>query len=257
MSETQSVPPEVAAAIVKVMGGIKTLGKEDTNKFQRYDFVSVDKFLAAVGPLCAAAGLVILQEEESTEVAAKESTDDYGKTKTSSWLTVRYAFTFVHASGAAYGPLHRSVMVPANGAQAFGSAQSYALKQFMRAHFQIPTGDKDDADHQAAEPLPSKKSPYPSKAKEAEKDTRPIGSGTEFKPPSTPFDDNVDQTDWPAYIETFKQDFVVSGSYLASQELFNKERPALKALRAARPDAYSALLEWMKVEADKLPKDAA
>lgn len=155
VAESQTIPAEVASAIVKVMTGVKTLGKDDTNKFQKYDFVSVDRFLAAVGPLCAGAGLIILQEEDSFDISVKETSDDYGKTKTSSWLTVRYAFTFVHASGAAYGPLHRSVIVPASGAQAFGSAQSYALKQFQRAQFQIPTGDSDDVDSQQAQPLPN------------------------------------------------------------------------------------------------------
>lgn len=155
MSNSATVPPNVAAAIVKVMSGIKQLGKDDTNKFQRYDFVSVDKFIAAVGPLCASAGLIILQEEDGFDVATRETTDDNGRTKSSAWLTVKYSFTFVHSSGEAYGPLHRSVMVAANGAQAFGSAQSYALKQFMRAQFQIPTGDSDDADSQEAAPLPA------------------------------------------------------------------------------------------------------
>ena len=45
-------------------------------------------------------------------------------------------------------------MVPARGAQAFGAAQSYALKQFMRSLFQIPTGDREDADFGAPERLP-------------------------------------------------------------------------------------------------------
>jgi hypothetical protein len=45
-------------------------------------------------------------------------------------------------------------MVPARGAQAFGSAQSYALKQFMRSLFQIPTGDKEDADFAVPASLP-------------------------------------------------------------------------------------------------------
>jgi len=43
------------------------------------------------------------------------------------------------------------VMVPANGAQAAGSAQSYALKQFMRGLFLIPTGDADDPDKSGIE----------------------------------------------------------------------------------------------------------
>lgn len=152
-----SIPVDVAKAITAVMAGVKKLGKEDTNKFQKYDFVSVDSFLEATGPLCSGAGLIILQDEETIDISVRETTDDYGKTKTSSWLTIKYAFTFVaSSSGACHGPMFRTVMVPANGAQAFGSAQSYALKQFMRAQFQIPTGDKDDADSNDAKPLPSR-----------------------------------------------------------------------------------------------------
>src|SRR3546814_17547985 len=40
------------------------------------------------------------------------------------------------------------------GPQAFGSAQSYAMKQFERALFQIATGDGEDADHHAQSNLP-------------------------------------------------------------------------------------------------------
>jgi hypothetical protein len=145
--ELTPLPVDVSVAISAVMGGIKTLGKDNTNAHQRYDFVSTDKFLAAVNPLCVQAGLVILQEEESIEI--KPGTDGKG-----GWLVARYGFTLAHKSGAAWGPLHRTVMVQANGAQAFGSAQSYALKQFMRSLFQIPTGDKDDADLQPADELP-------------------------------------------------------------------------------------------------------
>jgi ERF superfamily len=195
MSEHANIPAEVAAALVKVMTGVKKLAKEDTNKFQRYDFVSVDKFLEATCPLCADAGLVILQEEENVDISTKETMDDSGKIKTSAWLTVRYGFILAHASGASYGPLHRSVMVPANGAQAFGSAQSYALKQFMRALFQIPTGDKDDADNHQAEPLPSNQArpqrPNREPPKAEQKDTRPIGSGTQFRPQEDPFSEPV------------------------------------------------------------------
>jgi hypothetical protein len=45
-------------------------------------------------------------------------------------------------------PVSRTVEVLRNGAQAYGSAQSYALKQFLRSLFLIPTGDADDADLQ-------------------------------------------------------------------------------------------------------------
>jgi hypothetical protein len=44
------------------------------------------------------------------------------------------------------GPFRRHVDVPRNGPQAFGAAQSYVLKQFFRAQFQIATGEADDPD---------------------------------------------------------------------------------------------------------------
>lgn len=155
MASQFTVPAKVATAVITVMAGIKRLGKDATNHHQKYDFVSIDKFLEAIGPLCAEAGLAIFQDEVSHEIALKETTDSYGKVKLAAWLTARYGFTLAHLSGQSCGPFYRTVIVPANGAQAFGSAQSYALKQFMRSQFQIPTGDKDDADHNEATPLPS------------------------------------------------------------------------------------------------------
>lgn len=143
------MPVEIAKAIVKVMGGVKKLGKTERNQFDKYDFVSIDKFLEQVNPLCAAAGLIILQDEVRREVLP-------GKNNTP-WLHFDFEFWLAHESGAFWDkPLRRGVMVPANGAQAFGSAQSYALKQFQRSLFQIPTGDKDDAeDYGKADELPA------------------------------------------------------------------------------------------------------
>ena len=61
-------------------------------------------------------------------------------------LRIRFTFT-LKAGGDHEGPFRRTVTVPAKmGSQAFGAAQSYALKQFYRALFQISTGDKDDVD---------------------------------------------------------------------------------------------------------------
>jgi hypothetical protein len=142
----EQIPASVATAISAVMSGIKTLGKDDKNKHQGYDFVSTDKFLSAVNPLCAAAGLIIVQDEADVHVADK-------------FLTAKYEFILAHKDGSTWGPVKRTVVVGANGAQAFGSAQSYALKQFMRSLFQISTGDKDDADLQPDTELPDNRRP--------------------------------------------------------------------------------------------------
>jgi hypothetical protein len=154
-TNTPAFPPAVAAAVVKVMASVKKLGKSDRNKFSGYDFVSVDSFLQALNPLCADAGLVILCDELEAEVMpGGEKPDGRGGTKRlGNQLRVKWAFTLIHESGEMSSPFRRSVSVPAEGAQAYGSAQSYALKQFMRGTFMVPTGDKDDADFHQAQSL--------------------------------------------------------------------------------------------------------
>ena len=139
----------VAAAMNQVMGEVKKLIRSERNRDAGYEFASIDEFLAAVNPLCAEAGLIILQDELDARLV-----NDSGASMHRSWLWTTFTFTLAHKSGSIYGPLTRSVMVPARGAQAFGSAQSYALKQFMRSLFQIPTGDKEDADFAMPASLP-------------------------------------------------------------------------------------------------------
>lgn len=150
MSETQKMPPEIAKAIVQVMGSVKTLGKSEKNQHGGYQFASIDAFLEATSPLCAAAGLFFLMNEAETEVTVVEGKD--GKRTAS--LRVAYDITICHSSGATLNGIRRNVTVLASGAQAYGSAQSYVLKQFMRSLFQIPTGDKDDADYHPQSEIP-------------------------------------------------------------------------------------------------------
>jgi hypothetical protein len=144
-----AMPEAVASAITVVMGRIKGLIRTERNRAGGYRFASIDDFLYAVNPLCAKAGLIILQDELDARLV-----HDGSELTQRSWLWATFTFTLAHKSGALYGPLTRSVMVPAAGAQAFGAAQSYALKQFMRSLFQIPTGDGEDADAIAPRRVP-------------------------------------------------------------------------------------------------------
>lgn len=154
-SDTIAAPPfpaKVAAAISQVMKAVPKLGKDEKNQHGGYQFASIDVFLQVVGRLCADAGLFIVQDEESFEIV--QGTDKNGKPQP--WLRVSYRFTLAHSSGEAWDhrPV-RSIMVLASmGPQAFGSAQSYALKQFERSLFQIATGDGEDADHHTQSNLP-------------------------------------------------------------------------------------------------------
>lgn len=143
MVEQAENKSELIKAIAKAIGSMRKLAKVNENKFDRYNFVSIDNFLEATSEACHENGLVIVQDESGVEVI--EKTTSKGK---SSWLKMEFTFDVYHESGDKITGLKRSVAVPFTGAQAFGSAQSYALKQFLRSLFQITTGDKDDPDFQ-------------------------------------------------------------------------------------------------------------
>lgn len=122
----------ITSAIAGIMGDIQKLPKTAMNKHGSYNYASIDDFLDTVRPLCAKHGLVILQDEESNETA-------------DNWLHIVFRFTLLHSSGTERDGGKRSVSVNAKmGAQAYGAAQSYALKQYMRSLFQISTGEQSD-----------------------------------------------------------------------------------------------------------------
>jgi hypothetical protein len=137
-------PPELAKAILKVMGALGTLAKEHENKGQGgYTYASIDDFIDHVrGPCIDAEMFIIPNEAEPSRLV--DVIDKNGKPVAMWWS--RFAFTFVHSSGAAYGPVYKTVLVQALGAQSAGAAQSYAMKQLDRGIFQIKTGDDDDPD---------------------------------------------------------------------------------------------------------------
>lgn len=133
-----AMPPVIAAAIVAVMKTVKQLGADERNDHGKYNFVSVDKFYERIGPALTNAGLMLLIDETHSEVKEGKSGNP--------WLFIEFALTFAHESGVMSGAMRRSVALPISGPQAYGAAQSYVEKQFMRQVFKIPTGDKDADD---------------------------------------------------------------------------------------------------------------
>jgi len=130
------------------MKALGTLAKERENTFDHYEYASIDDFIEHVRGQCADAGLFIIPNE-ARDAETQEVTKKDGKPMVV-WSS-RFAFTLVHESGAAYGPIFKSVSVQFNGAQAAGSSQSYAMKQLFRGLFLIKTGDKDDPDKEKIE----------------------------------------------------------------------------------------------------------
>lgn len=130
-------------ATVAAMGQVQKVAKEGRNKHDGYNFASIDDFLSLVNPICAANGLIFQMDEAGIEDFTRK-----GKFGDNAWMRMTWEITVAHSSGETLPPVKRTVEVLRNGAQAYGSAQSYALKQFLRSFLLIPTGDKDDADLQ-------------------------------------------------------------------------------------------------------------
>ena len=139
MASTTKTVKTIGEAITAAMAGVRKLAKTSENTFDHYRYASIDDFLAMIGPLMAEHGLFYSCNELSVEIMSRANKP---------WLRFRFEFVLRHASGESMPPEQRTVFVPFNGAQASGSAQSYALKQWLRAQFAIPTGDNDDPDAQ-------------------------------------------------------------------------------------------------------------
>lgn len=146
-----AMPPEIAKAVVAVMGKVKKLEKSARNDFADYTFTTIDDFMEEVRGKCHEAGLFFLQDEVGMQV---RETTSRGKSR--SYAEITYSFTLAHACGAVYDhPTYRTVVLDANGPQTFGAAQSYALKQFLRSLFLMATGDGEDLDYARHTPLPN------------------------------------------------------------------------------------------------------
>jgi len=133
---------KIYAAVAKAMGDVKRVAKDSRNVDQKYNFASVDDFMAMVGPICAKYGLVTIFDEDAREFIEKPG--KYGPTQ---WVSISYQITTWHESGEQLPTVRRHVEVIRNGPQAYGAAQSYTLKQYYRGLLNIPTGDNDDPDH--------------------------------------------------------------------------------------------------------------
>ena len=153
------MPPEIANALNEVSSGAVKLYKKNKNEFANYKFAGIDDFLEAYGKVLAEAGLTIIMDEIDEKVDNKS-------------LIIVFNFILIHKSGKMWAhPLRRTIRVDPRGAQAYGTAQSYALKQFLRGLFMIPTGEdkhmvaSPDADSLPAHDLDNKLEFQPNKKK--------------------------------------------------------------------------------------------
>ena len=134
MAESSKINTAIARAMIEV----QKLPKDDRNEHGNYSFASIDQFLDACRPICAAHGL----HPNIDGVAS----DTFLAGNNKLWGKFSYRISMQHESGESTEPSGMDVMLPLTGAQTSGSAQSYALKQFLRGLLMISTGEKDDAD---------------------------------------------------------------------------------------------------------------
>ena len=129
---------KINAAINAAMGQIQKLAKGDRNSHGNYSFASVDAFLDMCRPICAEHGLHPQVDSVGTET--------FGAGNGKLWAKFSYRLAMGHVSGEKTDPVGMDVMLPLTGAQTSGSAQSYAVKQYLRALLLISTGERDDPD---------------------------------------------------------------------------------------------------------------
>ena len=132
---------KVNAAIAKAMGEIQGVVKADKNAHGNYNFASIDGFLGGCKQPCAENGL---HPQINTLSYAP-----FAGNNNKQWATYEYEIHMAHESGEETAPVKTFVSLPITGAQTSGSAQSYALKQYLRGLFLIQTGEVDDPDFKA------------------------------------------------------------------------------------------------------------
>jgi len=203
---------KINAAINAAMGQIQKLAKGDRNQHGNYSFASVDAFLDMCRPICAEHGLHPQVDSVSTE------TFSAGNAKL--WAKFSYKIGMGHVSGEKTDPVGMDVMLPLTGAQTSGSAQSYAVKQYLRALLLISTGERDDPDfHQ---PAPS--------------------DGVGVKDAALAADYDLDALE--TKIQTFK-------SLTGLNTWIGEMNPVLTAMHNTKPDDYNRFYAfWKKQEKD-------
>jgi hypothetical protein len=254
-----AMPPEIAGAIAEVQKSIRKIGKDGhNNDGGNYRFASVDSFFAFLGPLLGEHGLVIDvdEAEDGFEYYVLTKTYRNGGSSDQHWMRARYVFTLAHRSGATWdhNPV-RTVDVLNTGPQAYGSAQSYATKMYLRTLFKIPTGEREDADYH-----------------ETDRDTGhgPGESGTgrwnREEPRRVPQGDQGDQGDQgrddaprritPREIGEFqvrvRAGLEAAADVAAVNELWLGNRDRLKEIRDADDDAYEAAKELFRLRKAEL-----
>ena len=130
---------ELAAAYLAVMSEVRKLAKDAKNPHKNYRYASIEAFLEGVGGVLAEHGVIVVANEVECEyIPIKNGADGQ--------IRFVYEVTLIDKNGVAWPQkVRRTVFVLASmGPQCSGIAQSYAIKNALRALFLIATGEMDE-----------------------------------------------------------------------------------------------------------------
>jgi ERF superfamily len=153
-------------------GGIE---KKDRNKFQNFNYRSVDSTIAAASAVFSTVGIFCVPDSPQVEWITKEGKDKSGNPRMDYTLRASFTFTFYAEDGS----FVKAAAIPvANTAQddskLLGQCLSYAYKEVLFKTFSIPVEGVEDVDS-----LDSERNQPP---------TKPKGTIT---PPGPPLSQNV------------------------------------------------------------------
>ena len=122
-----------------------SLRKGDRNQHGGYQYVSIDDYYEKAASVAHKQGLNwTIRELSSEKVMVGEKVGAGGVVVPVHALKIAYEVDLMHTSGVILdGFFAGSILHPLQGAQTAGSAMSYVAKLFMRAVFNIVTGEQD------------------------------------------------------------------------------------------------------------------
>jgi ERF superfamily len=125
-------------------GGIE---KKDRNKFQNFNYRSVDSTIAAASAVFSSVGIFCVPDSPQVEWLTKEGKDKSGNPRMDYTLRATFTFTFYAEDGS----FVKAAAIPvANTAQddskLLGQCLSYAYKEVLFKTFSIPVEGVEDID---------------------------------------------------------------------------------------------------------------
>jgi len=164
----------IAKAIASVMADIGVVAEGGENKFQNYKYMSYKDLYRKLTPLMGRAGLAVIPSEKHKNIFDNDTA-----------VMATYQFTIIHSSGEIWP--HSPEWTGMSRARdskggfddkALNKCATAAQKYFLKALFQIPSGEDDeDADHHDGHvdqaPKPRQRAAVPSPTAAEEKPAAP------------------------------------------------------------------------------------